>query len=102
MADTRVAVPELAEALKSWLVDGNADVREVRVVSARVAWDEDAEGEPILRFNVALANPSQETWPVDDVVEFHRRVEDHADEMRLEVPLYVGLEAETSDELDAS
>jgi hypothetical protein len=100
MADTTTALPKLAEELRSWLVDGHANVGEVHVVDARVAWDEDSEGEPILRFNVSLANPRLETWPVADVVAFHKQVEDHADEIGLKTPLYVGLEAETSDELD--
>jgi hypothetical protein len=102
MARTTTALPALVEELRTWLVSGHADVGEVHVVGAQVAWDEDSEGEPILRFNVRLANPSHDTWPVDDVVEFHNRVEEHADEVGLEASLYVGLEAETSDELDQS
>lgn len=102
MAKTTTAIPGLADELRSWLISGHADVGEVRVVDAQVAWDEDSEGEPILRFSVRLANPRHDTWPIDDVVEFYRRVEEHAHKVDLGASLYVGLEAETSDELDQS
>lgn len=102
MADTTTSIPKEAETLKSWLRDGNADVGEVRVVEVDAAWDEDAEGEPILRFTISLANPSGETWPVEEVVEFHRHVEDHAAELGLAVPRYIGIQAETSEDFDLS
>lgn len=102
MAHTATPVPEPAEVLRSWLLEGRADVGEVHVVGADVEWDDDADGNPILRFNVLLANPSGETWSVDDIVEFHRRVEDQALDLGLDTPRYVGVQAETSEELDRS
>ncbi len=102
MADATTTIPKEAETLRSWLVSGNADVGEVHVVGADLAWDEDSEGQPILRFNVALANPSDETWRIDDVVEFHRKVEDQASELGLAVPRYVGIQAEEPEDLDLS
>jgi hypothetical protein len=100
MIDSQAPVPAAAAALRKWLSEGRANVGEVRVVGVDVGWDEDAEGQPILRFNVALADPSSETWPVEDIAEFHRRFEEHAAEVGLDVSRYVGLATETQEELD--
>lgn len=102
MAYTTTAIPKEAEDLRSWLLSGCADGGEVRVADATVAWDEDAEGEPILRFSVVLANPAEETWPVDEVLAFHRRVDEKASEVGLAAPRYVGIQAETPEEFDLS
>jgi hypothetical protein len=89
--------PEAAEVLRTWLLEEGADVGALHVVDADVAWDEDARGEPILRFLVTLADPTDETWPIGDVLEFHRRVDDRACELELTAPWYVGLESQTQD-----
>ncbi len=102
MADALATIPAPAVSLRDWLVGGGPNVGEVRVAGADVAWDEDAEGESILRFRVTLADPSAETWPIEDIVEFHRRIEDQTADVGLDVPSYVGLETETQEELDAS
>jgi len=100
MSRTVVTIPDAAEELRKWLLDGRADVDAVRVVSADVAWDEDADGEPILRFLVTLADPTEETWPTAGILEFHRLVGERAAAAGLDAPWYVGLEAETQDEFD--
>jgi hypothetical protein len=100
MAGSSTSIPEAAEALRMWLLEGGANVGAVNVVDADVVWDEDAEGEPILRFLVTLVDPTEETWPIGDVLEFHRRVDSRAVEIGLEAPWYVGLETQTQDELD--
>lgn len=100
MTGTATSIPDDAEKLRRWIVGGDANVGAVEVVGVEVVWDEDAEREPILRFLVTLADPTDETWPIGDVLEFHRRVDDRAAELGLEAPWYVGLETQTQDELD--
>jgi hypothetical protein len=54
--------------VRDWLLKGNADTGDVRVVDVVGAWDEDCQGEPIVRFLVTLAEPRAETWPVEEVL----------------------------------
>ena len=100
MPDLKTWIPDAAASLTDWLREGEADVGTVRVVDATLVWDEDAEDKPILRLSVVLANPSGETWPVDDIVELHGRIENHVAETGLEAPLHVGLAAEAPEEVD--
>lgn len=100
MPDTSTEFPQAAIELRVWLQDGHANSEHVRVSAVDLMWDEDAEGQPILRFAVSLADPEQETWPVDEVLAFHRHVDDQARELALNVPRYVGVEADGGEELD--
>ena len=100
VATPTTSVPESADALRQWLLSGAADAGELRVVDVHVTWDEDSEGEPILRFSVVLEDPDDETWPLDSVLAFHRAVDEHASESELGTAWHVSLEAATEDEPD--
>lgn len=100
MASVSTELPAAAKALQGWLLEGKADREGVRVVDANVAWDEDADAQPILRFVVSLADPEGETWPIDEILAFHRQVDEQARNLGLDVPRYVGLEAEVGEEVD--
>ncbi|MBA2578752.1 MAG: hypothetical protein H0V05_19285 [Euzebyaceae bacterium] len=96
------ALPPAAEVVRDWLLKGNAETGDVRVVDVVGAWDEDSQGEPIVRFLVTLADPRAETWPVEEVLEFHRRLNEKARELDLATAWHVGLQAQTQEEFEPS
>lgn len=95
-------LPPAAEDVRGWLLEGRANTGQVRVVDVALAWDEDPVGEPLLLFLVTLDDPRDETWPVEEVVEFHRRLDEKAKELGLEPAWHVRLESQTQDEFDPS
>lgn len=100
MATSTTSVPESAESLRQWLLSGAVDAGGLRVVDVHVVWDEDSEGEPILRFTVVLEDPDEETWPLQSVLAFHRAVDERASESELGTAWHVALEAATEEEPD--
>lgn len=95
-------LPPQARDVERWLRDGLGDVGDVRVVDASVSWDEDADGEPILRFVVTLADPPGDTWPVDDYLRFRGAMSQRASEVELQAPWHVSVQPETAEQYDSA
>jgi hypothetical protein len=70
----------------------------VKGVDFRVG--EDSEGNDALFVDVVLPDPAGETWPVDDVLELHRRIDDAAVELGVPVPWIVMPRQETREDYD--
>ena len=71
------------------MLDGGADVGSIRVRAVDVVRDADWEGSAILRFNVGLQAPRGATWPVEETLTFHDRVNQMAQELDLPLPWHV-------------
>lgn len=93
-------LPEEAKEVARWA--DHQRVGAVRVVSATAARGEDASGEPALLFDVVLAGPEpdEETWPVEDVLALHERIDDEARKRRLSLRWVVRLIPERDVELE--
>lgn len=100
MTRIRSDLPTYAEALRAWISEGSANTGSIRVSEAGVSWDEDAEGLPILRFLVQLSDPSDETWPLEEILEFHSRINARAEELEFDEPRYVEVANEGAEELE--
>ncbi len=52
----------------------------IRVNEARVALDEAADGQPLIRFTVTLEDPppGEDTWPFDDIQSLLRGIDEQA------------------------
>lgn len=98
MARTRsYPIATLGEFMK-WI--RSQEVGSLKVLDVKTRLDEDASGQSALFFDLVLADPAsgQETWPVDEVLELQRRIDDHAAEVGLEPPWHVTLLPESPGE----
>jgi hypothetical protein len=79
-------------------------VGSLRIVAAEGAVSSGSEGEPIIRFQVTLADPSgdEETWATDDVHRLMRRVVEAVVAENLDLPPVVELQPETPDAAEGS
>lgn len=79
-------------------------VGQTRVSAVRTRNGQDPSGEPAVIVTLVLADPPAglETWPVDDLWEIRRLVNDVVREVdpELEIPWLTSFEAEDPDELD--
>jgi hypothetical protein len=75
-----------------------------RVVDARLREDANSVGEDAIFVELVLADPSDVTWPVEEIRELRRRVRDvmteHREHRPPDYPWYISFSPETDDELD--
>lgn len=99
---TRVETPiqETAEDLREWIQGLTVGSVSVRKVTFR--FDGNASGELALFFDLTLSDPSPgaETWPLNDVLELHSRIDDRVGEANISLPWHVTLQPESPDEPD--
>lgn len=79
-------------------------VGQTRVSGVRTRIGQDPSGDPAVIVKLALADPPRglDTWPVDDLWEIRRLVNDTVRQVdpELEIPWLISFEAEDLDELD--
>ena len=75
-------------------------VGSIRVVEVQPRIDEDAEGNRAVFLDLTLSDPpeGEETWPVDDILELYREIDEEATELELTLPWYVTLQKQTPEE----
>jgi hypothetical protein len=77
-------------------------VRSTRVLDARLREDANSFGEDAIFVELVLTNPSDVTWPVEDIRELRRRVRDvmteHREHRPPDFPWYISLAPKDPDE----
>jgi hypothetical protein len=72
----------------------------LRVQDVDFRVDEDSEGNDALFVDVVLPDPAGETWPIDDVLELHRLIDDAAIDVRVPIRWIVMPRQETREDYD--
>jgi hypothetical protein len=78
-------------------------VGSLRVLDVDVTVDTDVSEAPAIFLDLTLPDPptGSPTWPIDDVLALHDKVDVIAGEMHLDGPWYVRLRPEHEEEVDA-
>lgn len=89
MNPTGATVEHPEEALRDWLERETFGT--LHAVEVHVTRDVDADGREAWFFDVVLPGPSEgaDTWPVEDINEFHLRTRDEALRLGLPWPWYL-------------
>ncbi len=100
MARAPESVDESAKRLGDWV--RGQEIGRLRVLAVEPRIDEDAEGNPAIFLDLTLSDPpvGEETWPLDDILELQRRIDDQANELGLTLPWHVTLQKESPEELE--
>ncbi len=89
-AETVADVERIGEALRGQTFGST------RVVAVDLTISEDANGDRALFVAATLADPTDDTWPYDDILMLRRRVLEVAREIPpIEIPIYVTVSPET-------